>query len=65
MKSFLLLSLSAALLVGCSGGDASSADPAASKNNFSRPMTDAEKPKSGNGAPTGVADPANKKPAGG
>lgn len=64
MKSFLVLSLSAALLAGCSGG-ANSTDPAASKDNFSRPMTDAEKPKSGNGAPGGVVDPANKKPAGG
>jgi hypothetical protein len=64
MKSFLVLSLSFALLVGCSGGDAGNADPATSKDNFSRPMTDAEKPK-GNGAPAGVVDPANKKPIGG
>jgi hypothetical protein len=68
MKHVLLFATLATLLTGCSGGssDLSASDNAAAQNNFSRPLTDAEKAKMGNakGAPAG-ANPADKKPIGG
>ena len=66
MKRVLLLTAPALLLIGCSGDAApSEKEGAAAQSNFNRPMTDAEKPKSGNGAPSGVSDPMGKKPVGG
>lgn len=67
MKNILILIPFAGLLVGCSGdSDASAADSAAAKDNFSRPMTDAEKAAGGAGAgASGGVEPPAKKAVGG